>query len=86
MDTLADGSKDLAEGAHTLADGIVEFNEEGINKILDSYNGDMKPLVNKLQAVIDAGEDYQTYSSLADGQTGSVKFIYKLASIESDDK
>ena len=86
MDTLASGSKDLAKGAHTLADGIVEFNEEGINKILDSYNGDMKPLVNKLQAVIDAGEDYQTYSSLADGQTGSVKFIYKLASIESDDK
>lgn len=86
VDTLAAGSKDLAEGAHTLADGIVEFNEEGINKILDSYNGDMKPLVNKLQAVIDAGEDYQTYSSLADGQTGSVKFIYKLASIESDDK
>lgn len=81
---LADGSKTLADGAHTLADGIVQFNEEGINKILDAYNGDLKPLTNKLQAVIDAGEDYQTYSAIADGQTGSVKFIYKLASIESD--
>ena len=80
---LADGSKTLSEGAHTLADGMVQFNEEGINKILDAYNGDLKPFTNKLQAVIDAGEEYQTYSAIADGQTGSVKFIYKLASIDA---
>ena len=80
---LADGSKTLSEGAHTLADGMVQFNEEGINKILDAYNGDLKPFTDKLQAVIDAGEEYQTYSAIADGQTGSVKFIYKLASIDA---
>ena len=40
-------------------------------------------VINKLQAVIDAGEEYQTYSAIADGQTGSVKFIYKLASIDA---
>lgn len=80
---LANGSKTLADGAHTLADGMVQFNEEGINKILDAYNGDLKPFTNKLQAVIDAGEEYQTYSAIADGQTGSVKFIYKLASIDA---
>lgn len=82
VDQLTTGSKTLSEGAHTLADGIVQFNEEGINKILDAYNGDLKPFTDKLQAVIDAGEEYQTYSAIADGQTGSVKFIYKLASIE----
>lgn len=80
---LATGSKTLSEGAHTLADGMVQFNEEGINKILDVYNGDLKSFTNKLQAVIDAGEEYQTYSAIADGQTGSVKFIYKLASIDA---
>lgn len=83
VDQLTTGSKTLSEGAHTLADGIVQFNEEGINKILDAYNGDLKPFTNKLQAVIDAGEEYQTYSAIADGQTGSVKFIYKLASIDA---
>ena len=80
---LADGSKTLSEGAHTLADGMVQFNEEGINKILDAYNGDLKPFTDKLQAVIDAGEEYQTYSAIADGQTGCVKFVYKLASIDA---
>lgn len=83
VDQLTTGSKTLSDGAHTLADGMVQFNEEGINKILDAYNGDLKPFTNKLQAVIDAGEEYQTYSAIADGQTGSVKFIYKLASIDA---
>ena len=83
VDQLTTGSKTLADGAHTLADGMVQFNEEGINKILDAYNGDLKPFTDKLQAVIDAGEEYQTYSAIADGQTGSVKFIYKLASIDA---
>lgn len=83
VDQLTTGSKTLSEGAHTLADGMVQFNEEGINKILDAYNGDLKPFTDKLQAVINAGEEYQTYSAIADGQTGSVKFIYKLASIDA---
>lgn len=83
VDQLTTGSKTLADGAHTLADGMVQFNEEGINKILDAYNVDLKPFTDKLQAVIDAGEEYQTYSAIADGQTGSVKFIYKLASIDA---
>lgn len=83
VDQFTTGSKTLSEGAHTLADGMVQFNEEGINKILDAYNGDLKPFTDKLQAVIDAGEEYQTYSAIADGQTGSVKFIYKLASIDA---
>lgn len=82
---LSDGADALAEGSHTLADGIVEFNEKGINKILDTYNGDIEPLANKLQATLDAGADYQSYAGIADGANGSVKFVYKLASIKTAD-
>ena len=82
---LSDGANTLAEGSHTLADGIVEFNEQGINKILDAYNGDIEPLANKLQATLDAGADYQSYAGIADGANGSVKFVYKLASIKTAD-
>ena len=82
---LSDGANTLAEGSHTLADGIVEFNEKGINKILDAYNGDIEPLANKLQATLDAGADYQSYAGIADGANGSVKFVYKLASIKTAD-
>lgn len=52
---------------------MVEFDEKGISKIANSYNGDIKPLTDKLQAMLDAGEDYQTFTKVADGVNGSVK-------------
>lgn len=81
---IVDGVNKLDTGSHILADGMVEFNEQGINKIVNAYKGDLKPLANRLQAMIDAGEDYQSYSDIADGANGSVKFIYKLDSIKED--
>lgn len=81
---IVDGVNKLDTGSHTLADGMVEFNEQGINKIVNAYKGDLKPLANRLQAMIDAGEDYQSYSDITDGANGSVKFIYKLDSIKEE--
>ena len=63
--------------------GRLWIDKEGINKIVNAYNGDLKPLANRLQAVIDAGEDYQSYTDIADGVNGSVKFIYKTAAIKT---
>ena len=82
---IVEGVDKLDDGSHELADGMVEFDEKGISKIVNSYNGDIKPLTDKLQAMLDAGEDYQTFTSVADGVNGSVKFIYKLDSIKADD-
>lgn len=82
---IVDGVDELHDGSHKLADGIVEFDEDGISKIVNSYEGDIKPFTDRLQAVLDAGEDYQTFTSVADGVNGSVKFIYKLDSIKADD-
>lgn len=82
---IVEGVDKLDGGSHDLADGMVEFDEKGISKIVNSYNGDIKPLTDKLQAMLDAGEDYQTFTSIADGVNGSVKFIYKLDSIKADD-
>ncbi|MDD6445354.1 MAG: hypothetical protein PUF81_05850 [Lachnospiraceae bacterium] len=82
---IVSGVDELNEGSHDLADGMVEFDEEGISKIANSYKGDIKPLANKLQAALDAGKDYQTFTSIADGVNGSVKFIYKLDSVKTGD-
>lgn len=79
---LSDGVGTLQDGAHQLSDGMVEFNETGIEKIVNSYNGDMKPLVERMQAVINAGADYQTFTRISDGVNGSVKFIYKTAAVK----
>lgn len=83
---IVDGVGTLGEGAHELADGIVTFNEEGIEKILNAYNGDIEPLMERLQEVLDAGEDYQSYTGVADGVNGSVKFIYKTDAIKAEEE
>lgn len=82
---IVDGVEQLDEGSHTLADGIVQFNEEGIEKIVNAYNGDVKDLVERLQEVLDAGETYQSYTEVADGVNGSVKFIYKTAAVKVEE-
>lgn len=81
---VIDGVDQLSDGAHQLADGIVTFNEEGIEKILNSYHGDIEPLMDRIQAVLDAGEDYQTYTDIADGVNGSIKFIYKTDAVKEN--
>ena len=78
---IQDGVNKLDDGANQLADGILQFNEEGIEKIVNAYNGDVKDLADKLQAVLDAGEEYQVFTDIADDTNGSVKFIYKLGSV-----
>ncbi|MDD6291549.1 MAG: DUF2977 domain-containing protein [Lachnospiraceae bacterium] len=83
---LVKGADELDNGSHDLADGMVEFDEKGISRIVNCYNGDIKSLTDRLQAMLDAGEDYQTFTSLADGVNGSVKFIYKLDSIKETDE
>ena len=79
---IVDGVDQLTDGSHELADGMVEFDEEGISKIVNSYNGDIKPLTDRLQAMLDAGKEYQNFSGVAEGVNSSVKFIYKLDSVK----
>lgn len=84
-DAIIDGVGELSDGAHKLADGITEFSEDGIDEIINSYNGDIEPLIDRIQAVLDAGADYQTYTDIADGVNGSVKFIIKTDAVKAED-
>ena len=84
-DAIIDGVGELSDGAHQLADGITEFSEDGIDEIINSYNGDIEPLVDRIQAVLDAGADYQTSTDIADGVNGSVKFIIKTDAVKAED-
>ncbi|MFA9376463.1 MAG: hypothetical protein ACERKZ_06890 [Lachnotalea sp.] len=73
---LDDGVTKLKDGATDLKDGMSKFDDEGITKLSDAYNGDIKPLKDRITAVKDAGDNYGIFSKLNDGMTGSVKFVY----------
>ncbi len=79
---IDEGVGKLAEGSEKLMDGMVQFDEEGIQKLLDAYNGDVKELLSKLEAVAEAGKGYQTFTKVADGTKGSVKFILRTEAIK----
>lgn len=84
-DLLVNGVAQLESGSNDLAEGMAQFDEEAIGKIADAYNGDVKELLERLEAVVAAGEDYGTFTRTADGVKGSVKFVWETASIQTED-
>lgn len=82
MPALLSGIHDLKDGALQLSDGLAEFNEEGIQKLADSVNGDLSPVLTRFRATVDVSKHYHSFSGLYDGLDGEVKFIYKTDSIQ----
>lgn len=72
---LLSGIEQLLDGSKTLESGMNEFDKDGIQKIADLYNGDIKEFIENIKAVAEAGKEYKTFTKLADNQEGSVKFI-----------
>lgn len=83
---LTNGVDKLAAGSDELMEGMAKFDAEGIQKLVDAYNGGAKALLNKLTAVVDAGKDYQTFTKVSDGTTGTVKFILRTEAVKADEE
>ncbi len=83
MPDLIDGVKKLRDGSLELADGIKELNEEGIEKLVDAFDGDLTELSDRLQATIDVSRDYRSFIGSGDSGDG-VKFIFRTDAIEND--
>lgn len=73
--TLANGTNQVNDGATTLAEGIKTFNEEGIKKICNYINGDVKDLTTRVQKLTDLSKDYNNFTMLDGDNDGEVKFI-----------
>lgn len=82
---IADGVNELDDGAGELHDGVVKFNDEGISRLVDAFNGDAKELLDRIDAVVQAGENYTTFTGLAADQIGSVKFIIKTDAVKASE-
>lgn len=74
-ETLADGTNQVNDGATTLAEGIETFNEEGIKKICNYINGDVKDLTTRVEKLTDLSKDYNNFTMLDGENDGEVKFI-----------
>lgn len=73
---LVDGVQLLADGAEDLNEGMIKFDEEGIQKLVNAFDGDIDGLLNKLNEMLDASKAYRNFSGISDEMNGEVKFIF----------
>ena len=78
---LNDGAKQLADGTSALKDKNVSGVTDSLMSVLD----DSDELKKSLLAVGSDDAIYTNYSGIADGKTGSVKFIIETDAIKTDD-
>ena len=77
-----DGITQLRDGSMELSDGLKQFNEEGIQKLIEAVDGDLDGLSNRIRVTADVAKHYTSFSGISEDMDGDVKFIYKTDSIE----
>ena len=83
---LNDGANKLDEGAKTLSTGIKTFNEEGIKKICNLINGQLKDKVDRVKKLKELSEEYNNFTMLDKENDGNVKFIMIIDSIKKQEE
>ena len=78
---MVSGVEQLDSGAAELNSGMIQFNEEGIEKLGDLAGDDLANVLNHFKAVKEAEKTYTNYGGIREGASGSVKFIVETAEI-----
>ena len=82
---LIDGVTRLRDGAMELTDGLKEFDEQGVRKLADAFDGDLGELMDRVDAVKAVSQRYNTFSGVSPDMDGQVKFLWRTESVERAD-
>ena len=72
----------LSEGTDALSDGMKEFDKEGIQELKKLAGDDLENIITRVRALKKADEQYNNFSGLEKGKTGSVRFIVETDEIK----
>jgi putative membrane protein len=78
---MSNGVYQLGNGAYKMRKGMSKLYEQGIKKIVEMYQDELKGTLDSVDSMMDAGKGYKTFTRLPSGMDGNVKFIYKTDSI-----
>lgn len=81
---LSEGYDQILEGTWSLADGMKEFDEQGIQEIAKLGSGQMKDMIRRAKALRLADGEYVNYAGITEGTKGSVRFLIETGKIETD--
>lgn len=83
---LVSGASTINEGAQKLAEGIDTFNKEGINKICDYINSNVKDIVTRVDKLSELSLQYNNFAMLEEGTNGNTKFIMIIDALKEENK
>ena len=84
MVDLDTGTSTLKDGISALDNGIYQFNSQGINKISDLVNGDVRTLEEKIKVLGKLSTTYGTFDDSESGTEGVTKIIMIVDEISAD--
>ena len=84
LNQLSDGTKSLADGANELAEGMSKFDNEGIQKIYNLVNGNLKDVEIRVEKLKELANEYKTFTMADDNADGSVKFIMMIDGLNKE--
>lgn len=82
LPALTDGVGQLYDGAKSLSEGLHEFDENGVQKIVSTINSTVLGNLGKLRDALTVSREYTSFSGIADGTDGSVRFICRTDSVK----
>lgn len=82
---LTGGVTALRDGAKQLADGMKEFDEKGVQKLVNAVDGKFGELFARINATADAAQEYQSFSGISEDAKGCVRFIYRTEAIQIEE-
>ena len=74
VSALSVGTNKLDSGALQLANGVKTFNEQGISKINNLVNGDLRNIASRVEKMNELANEYNNYAGIQNGMAGEVKF------------
>lgn len=75
LNTLYTGVSKVDDGINSLSSGIGKFQKEGINKLSDTVNGKVRNTTSRMEALVQLGEEYQTFDNKSKNHDGETKFV-----------
>lgn len=76
------GFGEALDGVKELRDGVRNFKDDGIAELTKLGGADFRNVINRLRAIKEADDGYDNFAGLADGKTGSVRFIVETEEIK----
>ena len=81
LNKLNDGSNQMYNGMNSLSNGLDKYNKEGINKINNLVNGDVRNIQKRLDALMELSNNNKMIDNSPNGASKSSKVIFMIDAI-----